>query len=401
VSPHRLAQRLQLTIALGTLVAAALLVSLDNTPPETTAPALAASTREPATAAPTVRLGSSPTPIATASPPTTAPAPTSTPTPAPPQRDVYYIVIERVPNAEILAKEFGFDNAPFLDELRKRGFVLPSRVRGPYPKTPHSISSTVNMNYLSFPETSGDWHLVNDSLSHSTVAQLFQRKGYLYALIGSGYYALRRDKTADINPVYEPSEKLDERRLRYEEVRFMYRKALGITRYPDVTFTFMHIETTHPPYVFDRHGRFLTQESYDRIGEQEAYLESLRYANARSIELIDAIQASAPADRQPIIVFQADEGPGPEGWDGRTKGHFDWTSADQRTLDIKFRIFSSYYLPGLKDTGLFPNISTVNSFRLVFNKYFGARYRLLPNRSYVFPDETRPYEFIDVTDRVN
>jgi hypothetical protein len=376
------------------LAVASLLLAFETAPDERISPRIALPTPELVAAVATVRP--SPTPLAT-----TAATAAPTPTPAPPLRDVYYVVIEEYPNSEILAKEYrGFDNTPYLEALRARGFVIPSRVRGPYPKTPHSISATVNMNYLSFPRTSGDFHLVNNSLQHSKIAQLFQLKGYKYVLIGSGYYALRRDKTADVNPVYKPSEKLDERRLRYEEVRFMYRKALEVARDPAPTFTFLHIETTHNPYVFHRDGRFLTQESSDAIGPMESHLESFRYANARSLELIDAIQASAPPDRQPIIVFQADEGPGPKGWDPNTRAHYDWTHADQRTLDIKFGIFSSYYLPGLKDTGVFPNISTVNSFRLVLNKYFGARYPLLPNRSYVFPDELSPYDFIDVTNKV-
>lgn len=386
-------------MALGSIAAAAVLLSVTSEPHAQAAPRIAAATRAPVPTTAVPMVNSSAAPVVTATLPAPA-APGASTRPAPALRDVYYIVIERYPSREILAKEFGFDNGPHLDALRQRGFVIPSRVRGPYPKTPHSISSTVNMDYLSFPRSSGDWHLVNDSLQHSKVAQEFQRKGYRYVLIGSGYYALRRDPTADVNPVYEPSEKLDERRLRYEEVRFLHRQALAITRYPAATFTFLHIETTHPPFVFDRYGRFLTEEAYEKIGPEEAYLESLRYANARTLELVDAIKASAPRDRQAIIVFQADEGPGPEGWDPSTRAHYDWTKADQRTLDIKFRIFSSYYLPGLKDTGLSPDISTVNSFRLVLNKYFGARYPLLPSLSYIFPDETSPYDFIDVTEKV-
>jgi hypothetical protein len=42
----------------------------------------------------------------------------------------------------------------------------------------------------------------------------------------------------------------------------------------------------------------------------------------------------------------------------------------------------------------------VNSFRLVFNKYFGTTYSMLPDRSYVFRNELEPYNFIDVTDRL-
>ena len=116
--------------------------------------------------------------------------------------------------------------------------------------------------------------------------------------------------------------------------------------------------------------------------------------------MIDRIQHAYPADRQPIIVYQADEGPGPVGWNPNSREHYDWTRAPQDQLDLKFGIFSSYYLPGLKGTGLYPSISTVNSFRVILDKYFGEKMALLPDRSYVFKNELAPYDFIDVTDRI-
>jgi hypothetical protein len=344
------------------------------------------------------------------------------------KRDVFYLVIEEYPNEQTLKEEYGFDNRPFLDALRKRGFYIPERMRGPYPKTPHAVSSTVNMNYLSFPKTSDNWQIVYDSLRHSKVAQEFQKLGYKYILIGSGFHAIRKDDTADVNLIYDPKAgpvtsefgqvlydstvlaalasryhvgTLDERYKRYQEVMYMYQRSMDIPRDPAPTFSFLHIETTHSPYVIDRNGHFMSESRAEKMTSHEAYLESLRYSNKRALELIDRIQGSYPSDRQPIIVYQADEGPGPVGWNPNTEEHYDWTRASQNVLDVKFRIFSSYYLPGLKDTGLYPTISTTNSFRLIFDKYFGRHYALLPDRSYVFRDEQHPYEFIDVTGRVS
>jgi hypothetical protein len=193
-------QRLQLAFAFGALVVASLVVSR-AAPEGQDVQRVAAPTREPATMTAAPTIAPSRTPAATAAPSIAPAAPTPAAAVAPPRRDVYYVVIERYPSREILANEFGFDNTEYLDALRARGFVIPSGVRGPYPKTPHSISSTVNMDYLSFPRTSRDWGLVNSSLRNSKVAQLFKSRGYQYVLIGSGYYALRRDETADVNLV--------------------------------------------------------------------------------------------------------------------------------------------------------------------------------------------------------
>lgn len=57
------------------------------------------------------------------------------------------------------------------------------------------------------------------------------------------------------------------------------------------------------------------------MNEHETYLESLRYSNKRMVELVDRIQGTYPPDKQPIIVIQSDEGPGPVGWNPNSKAH--------------------------------------------------------------------------------
>ena len=47
-------------------------------------------------------------------------------------------------------------------------------------------------------------------------------------------------------------------------------------------------------------------------------------------------------------------------------------------------ILNAYYLPGY-DGDLYATISPVNSFRLVFNSYFGGEYDMLEDVSYYSP----------------
>lgn len=58
------------------------------------------------------------------------------------------------------------------------------------------------------------------------------------------------------------------------------------------------------------------------------------------------------------------------------------------------KILNAYYLP--EGEGLYPSISPVNSFRLVFNTYFQADYSLLDDRSY-FSSYNTPYDFQEIT----
>jgi hypothetical protein len=58
-------------------------------------------------------------------------------------------------------------------------------------------------------------------------------------------------------------------------------------------------------------------------------------------------------------------------------------------------ILTAYYLPGKDHSALFPEISPVNAFRLIFNLYFGTSYEPLEDRS---SESTAalPYRFHDV-----
>jgi hypothetical protein len=63
-------------------------------------------------------------------------------------------------------------------------------------------------------------------------------------------------------------------------------------------------------------------------------------------------------------------------------------------------ILNAYYLPDLDSNPLYPSITPVNFFRLVFNLYFGTCLELLPDRNYVYYPG-KPYRFYDVMDRLS
>ena len=48
----------------------------------------------------------------------------------------------------------------------------------------------------------------------------------------------------------------------------------------------------------------------------------------------------------------------------------------------RFPILNAYHLPDGGAARLYPTISPVNTFRVILDRYFGARHDLLPDRSY-------------------
>jgi hypothetical protein len=58
------------------------------------------------------------------------------------------------------------------------------------------------------------------------------------------------------------------------------------------------------------------------------------------------------------------------------------------------------YLPGEDAPALSPTLSSVNTFRLIFDRYFDADLPLLPDRSYTSAGKLRPYDMTEITDRL-
>ena len=64
-----------------------------------------------------------------------------------------------------------------------------------------------------------------------------------------------------------------------------------------------------------------------------------------------------------------------------------------------FAILNAYYMPEGKDKYLYPEITPVNTFRVIFNSYFGTEFDMLPDKNY-FTKPHRPYRYYEVTERV-
>ncbi len=356
-----------------------------------------------------------------------AQAPTARP------RDVYYIVVDRYASAGTLRRAFGFDNEPFLGFLEERGFYVARESRANYPKTFQSLASALNMRHLTglAPEVGpdrDDQTVVYEMLQDYRVWRILKAHGYRFVHLGSWWEPTHRNPHADVNlnhralplssfsrTLLENSavslflglgpEPLDFASEQRQRVRYKFEQLAALAGSDGPTFAFAHFLIPHSPFVFDRNCEPLDEpaEPIERTLEdnQRAYLGQLRCLN----RLLEALIAEllARSDPQPIIILQADEGPC-ESLPGfrKTCGEgLRWTELDDETLRNHLEILNAYYLPGVDaEEVLYPSITPVNSFRTVFNLYFGAGYAPLPDRSHIFPDLGAPYQFIDVTERI-
>jgi hypothetical protein len=94
----------------------------------------------------------------------------------------------------------------------------------------------------------------------------------------------------------------------------------------------------------------------------------------------------AKSDDSPIIILQGDHGPG---------AFTDWYSFENTNIKERSSILNAYHFPGIDETFLYPEITPVNSFRMLFNHYFGTDFEILADMSF-YNIWNRPYDYIEI-----
>lgn len=343
-----------------------------------------------------------------------------------PGRDIWYLVFDRYGSASSLELQYGIDDRPFLDRLRARGFHVVTDSHANYVKTTLSLASTLNLDYLddlvaAQDPASDDHGPVFERLSDHAVGRFLRERGYQYMHVGSYYGPTRTSRIADRNltpggpsdfvaSLYDSSAlPAAARRLgiglaatvrerHHAAGRFQLDALDDLADDPGPSFVYSHLMIPHPPYTFASDGSFVTDELDVGRRQALAYGEQLAYLQTRIEALLDRLLARPEAER-PIIILQADEGPYPRDY-ARNTTEYDWATATTEELEIKFGILNAMYLPAGEVSELPPTLSSVNTFRLIFDRYFGADLPLLPDRSYASAGKLRPYDLTEITDRL-
>lgn len=349
--------------------------------------------------------------------------------------DIYYFIFDRYAGPKSLQEEYDFDNSAFFNFLKNKGFYVAEHAKANYPKTFLSLGSSLNMEYLDYltVQTNGgasrDESLVTPLIRNGKVIQFLKERGYTIVNIGPKTWTPTSENPsadknfvmpnstypyADIfttgflnttivapilqaviknpNDVSVDPDNNEHRNIAIYELGVID-EAIDIK---GPKFVFVHILLPHDPFVFDRECHPISETQVNQHDHVYNYLQQLQCTNTKITGVINDILTKSKTP--PVILLQSDEGPFPmkEPIDASQS----WSKASDTALAEKFPILSAYYFPNVPTDTLYDSISPVNSFRVLFNTYFGTDYELLPDKNYVFQDSKNYYKFTDVTERV-
>lgn len=336
-----------------------------------------------------------------------------------PQPDIYYLIFDRYANPNVLQEAFDYDNQDFTDYLTEQEFFVAYESQANYPSTILSLSSSLNMEYLDYlkvVKNSNDHTLIYELLQDYRIWRFLKAQGYRFIHLGDWFDPTRANRFADINYNYNPLglngfaimllrttvllPALDTiigdiNTQNRSRTLYKFEKLTEIPEIKGPKFVFAHMLMPHDPYIFGPNGEALREEQTASKTEAENYLNQLTFTNQKIKEAIDAIlvKSSPP----PIIIIQSDEGPliSSEFLASEFMNNTDWSQISPEQLKTHLKILNAYHLPGIDRKKLSDSLSPVNSFRLVFNHYFGADLQLLEDKSYISKGSNLPYNFVE------
>jgi len=343
-----------------------------------------------------------------------------------PPPNIYYIILDAYARGDILEEIYGFENHKFRDYLQSSGFYVAEESHSNYDMSLPSMASSLNYQYLDENEyRKNGLSYLRGLFKDNRVMGALNRLGYKVAAFASGY-----DNTelpdADIyftsgwSPDdfqaelinYTPIPPLLEligggsyqgnlqHRLHRKRILYALDKIPETARLPGPLFVFAHIIAPHPPFVFDEQGNPIQLSDYYITGDaagfrkrmgitmkeyHERYISQLKFINKKMIEMVDKLLENSL--QPPIIILQADHGP---------RSQYVFCDLEASNLNEGLSILNAYYLPGGVHEQLFSTITPVNTFRMIFNRYFNTDLNLLPDKSYFTDWQDDSFTFREV-----
>ncbi len=309
-----------------------------------------------------------------------------------PRPDIYLIILDSYTRADILQQNFQFDNTSFLNQLMDLGFYVADCSQSNYPSTKYSLSSLMEVNYLQ--DINPDASL--EPFSSTFVTKSLRSLGYsVYSFENwsKGHFDLGEDKqfsrnnpkfglnlsSAGLNefetmllkttlfriifdmPQLVPG--FDPLHLEYyehfEQVKYTLAELPNMPSLEGPKFVFVHFMVPHEPYIFTPKGEYKYNGNV-----YKGYPANISFINNNLPAILKKIIDGSKIP--PVIIIQGDHGP----------------NLNPTPQAIRHSILNAYFVNAAAKNLLYPSITPVNSFRVIFDAYFGEKLDLIPDKSY-------------------
>ena len=324
--------------------------------------------------------------------------------------DVFVIILDEFAGDIQLKMDFNYDLTPFNNDLKNRGFLMPDVSLANYPHSFLSFASTLNMGYLDnlvedVDPDSKDFQLFIRYIDQNQVFRTFDSYGYKISVVGTsiGYGGTTDEHLCTFN------ERLLELRknlvLTYLPITIFNEQLLSQFNRDKLECSFEYIENyesngnqphfvhtrlllPHGPYIYDSEGNDV-QRAPNVIPDKDGYFDQLKFAETKSLELIDSIQKRSP---ESVIIMYSDHG---------YREEIDQANLTDKDMIRAFNVISAVYFPD-KDVDLPEKLSLVNLYRIFFNTYFDTDYEILEDKQIWYNNKIpKPYVHTDVTEKLN
>jgi hypothetical protein len=345
------------------------------------------------------------------------------------QPDIYLILLDKYTGSRLLQSNYGYDNTPFEEALRKRGFIVPRNPRANYVNTFLALAAMLNYRYMDelpdrFGEDNPNRSVAYPLVEDSRLVRQLKAAGYRFVFFPTAFGPTRRNRLADLN-LPDPEQiqpeffsawrrttaipvlhewtcavlgcRIDRMPLIPESAALLDWKLEQLAGLPDdgrPVFAFLHLAAPHEPYVYNADCRYRTPFWPPEDGGvwetavREAYVAAIKCVNTKLLAVVDSLRVRSSVP--PIILLQSDHG---HGRLGRNVPDFAGIPPDR--VAERLSVFAAYALPGVPDAEVWDTITPVNVSRLVLRHYFAAELPPLEDRSIWSPLEY-PFRYTEI-----
>jgi hypothetical protein len=344
--------------------------------------------------------------------------------------DIYFIILDEYAHPDTMKEWYDYDNSEFINSLEDKGFSIASQSKTRSPQTPQCLAQVLNMEYLTpgweySPEVdryiergTHRWFypslIWNDvtfrKIAYNEVADFLRARGYKYITFVSSarwgdymkdssdlYFNYFANDFKNADPLWISESQYFETAATpwisaFQEtlwqttmLRLFYYDMVGgeheiahrsrtlytmehmkiLPEEQGPKFIFTRLVCPHSPLIFGPNGEYISRENYKNFADKKFFRDQYIFITKEIEKVVDALLEKS--ETPPIIILQADHGIRPKA-PGIVIGPDEWQ-----------KILNAMYLPGMNYSEISDSISPVNTFRLIFNHYFGANYTLLEN----------------------